>query len=92
MTISELNEFMYCHGFCNTNNEADLPKKYVADLIETALREGYEKAIYGFYDKAVNFEDYIEPVEIQGVQLYSGIDVTRMIVKVREELLNKADN
>lgn len=39
MDIKELNEFMRDHGFCNTNNEEDLPKKYVCDLVESALDE-----------------------------------------------------
>lgn len=48
MTIDELNEFMYNHGFCNTKNNEDLPKKYVADLVESALEEGRSKAIDEF--------------------------------------------
>ena len=52
---------------------------------------GYKDAIADFYDKAVNFEDYIEPVEIHGVQLYSGVDITKMIMKIKKELLSKTD-
>ncbi len=45
------------------------------------------KAIDEFYDKAVNFEDYIEIVETKnGVQLYSGVDITKMIVKIAEQM------
>ena len=52
MTVDELNEFMYKHGFCNTNNNEDLPKKYVADLVEDALRDSYTKAIKDVMAKA----------------------------------------
>ena len=51
MTIKELNDFMYHHGFCNTYNEEDLPKKYVCDLVESALKEGYAKAIDEFAER-----------------------------------------
>ena len=40
MTINELNQFMSEHGFFNTYNNEDLPKKYVADLVEFAIEEG----------------------------------------------------
>ena len=48
MTIDELNEFMSDHGFCNTRNNEDLPKIYVADLVKSAIEEGYNKAIDEF--------------------------------------------
>ena len=51
MDIKELNKFMYDHGFYNTNNEDDLPKKYVCDLVESALSEGRNKAIIEFTKK-----------------------------------------
>ena len=51
MNIKELNEFMRDHGFCNTNNEDDLPKKYVCDLVESALKEGRNKAIDEFAER-----------------------------------------
>ena len=36
-----------------------------------------------------NFEDYIEPVaEARGMLLYSGKDITNMIVKIRRALLD----
>lgn len=54
MTVDELNEFMYNHGFCNTNNEEDVPKKYVADLVESAIKDGYNKAIDEFAEKLIN--------------------------------------
>jgi hypothetical protein len=54
MTVGELNEFMYNHGFCNTNNNEDLPKKYVADLVESAFREAREKAIDEFCEIVLN--------------------------------------
>lgn len=50
----------------------------------------YDKAIQDFYDKALNFEDYIQPCnECDGMLLYSGIDITNMIVTIKEELSNK---
>jgi hypothetical protein len=54
MTIDELNEFMSDHGFCNTRNNEDLPKIYVADLVESAIEEGYNKAIDDFVKKYKN--------------------------------------
>ena len=54
MDIKELNEFMRDHGFCNTNNEEDLPKKYVCDLVESALEEGGNKAIDEFVERLMN--------------------------------------
>ena len=94
MTIDELNEFMYKHGFCNTNNEEDVPKKYVADLVEDALKEGYVKGIEDFYDRVLNFEDYILPLKVKNeysyyMQLYHGRDISDMIVKIKNELLRK---
>ena len=53
MSIDELNKFMYEHGFCNTNNEEDFPKKYVADLVESALKVGRNKAIDDFVAEAI---------------------------------------
>ena len=48
----------------------------------------YKKGIQDFYDKVLNFEDYIEPREYSGVLLYSGKDITDMIVKIKNELAN----
>lgn len=51
---------------------------------------GYYQAIDDFYDKALNFEDYIEPKgtsEFGAVLLYSGSDITKMIRKIKDELL-----
>lgn len=48
---------------------------------------GYNKAIDDFYIKALNFEDYIDQIEEkEGVLLYSGRDITNMIVKIKREL------
>ena len=42
-----------------------------------------------FYIEALNFEDYIEPVaEARGMLLYSGRDITHMVVKIRRALLD----
>lgn len=51
--------------------------------------DGYAKAISNFYDEVLNFEDYIEPKgtsEFGTVLLYSGKDITNMIVKIAEQL------
>lgn len=48
-----------------------------------------EQAITEFYDKVLNFEDYIEPKgtsEFGAVLLYSGKDITNMIVKIADEM------
>lgn len=53
------------------------------------LVEERNKAIDEFYDEILNFEDYIEPVDTSdfgAVLLYSGIDITNMIVKIKEQL------
>lgn len=50
----------------------------------------YDKAIDDFFDKALNFEDYIEPInEDNGTLVYSGKDITNMIVTIAEELKGK---
>lgn len=49
---------------------------------------GYKKGIQDFYDKILNFEDYIEAREYSDVLLYSGKDITDMIVKIKNELGN----
>ena len=44
-------------------------------------------AIDEFYDKVLNFEDYIDPVDDDnGILLYSGSDITKMIVNIANEL------
>lgn len=50
----------------------------------------YNKAIQDFFVKALNFEDYIEPKdESNGELLYSGIDITNMVIAIKNELLGK---
>lgn len=47
------------------------------------------KAIDEFYDEVLNFEDYIEPIdtfENGAILLYSGKDITDMIVKIKEQI------
>lgn len=52
--------------------------------------DGYNQGIQNFYDKALNFEDYIEPYDVDNEKLlYSGCDITNMIVKIKKELLIK---
>ena len=51
--------------------------------------KGYNQAIDDFYDKVLNFEDYIEPLDTSdsgSILLYSGKDITNMIVKIKEEI------
>lgn len=66
--------------FVNTVAEANYERGY---------KDGYAKAIEEFYDKALNFEDYIEPLgtSSDGVLMYSGADITRMVVNIRKELM-----
>lgn len=69
---------MYCfRADCECNND-----------IDEAYKQGYNEAIQDFYDKVLNFEDYIEPREYSDVLLYSGKDITDMIVKIKNELGN----
>ena len=54
--------------------------------------KGYNKAAQDFYDKALNFEDYIEPISIYNggtLQVYSGRDISNMVVKIKNELNDK---
>ncbi len=51
MTIDELNSFMEEHGFFNCRNTEPINKEYVADLVESALTDGYNKAIDDFEEK-----------------------------------------
>ena len=71
MTIDELNEFMRDHGFCNTNNEEDLPKKYVCDLVESALEEGRNKAIDEFAELMKEKLKDMQFAEFQGIDVCS---------------------
>lgn len=67
----------------NSQTKAELHKKQIDSA-------GYDKAIQDFYDKVLNFEDYIQPCdECDGMLLYSGKDITNMIVTIKEELCNK---
>ena len=63
-----------------------LERKFYYDRFEKKIRND---AIQDFYDEILNFEDYIEPInttEFGEVLLYSGKDITKMIVKIKEEL------
>lgn len=69
---------MYCfRADCECDND-----------IDEAYKQGYNEAIQDFYDKVLNFEDYIEPREYSDVLLYSVKDITDMIVKIKNELGN----
>ena len=59
---------------------------------EHNLKVEYNKGIDDFYDEVLNFEDYIEPLDTSkfgAVLLYSGVDITKMIYNIKEQL--KAD-
>lgn len=51
MTIDELNSFMEEHGFFNCRNTEPINEEYVADLVQFALIDGYNKAIDDFEEK-----------------------------------------
>lgn len=51
MTIDELHSFMEEHGFFNCRNTEPINEEYVADLVESALTDGYNKAIDDFEEK-----------------------------------------
>lgn len=62
---------------------------------ENEEQEIRNKAIDEFYDKVLNFEDYIEPLdtsEFGAVLLYSGKDITNMIVEIAKEMKEGANN
>lgn len=90
MTIKELNDFMYNHGFCNTYNEEDLPKKYVCDLVESALKEGYEKAIDEFAEKlkAIVEKDLANPylmLQCKQCGIWKAHDIDEIAKQLKEE-------
>lgn len=70
---------MYCfRADCECDND-----------IDEAYKQGYNEAIQDFYDKVLNFEDYIKAEDIDGsCLLYAGRDITDMIVKIKNELIN----
>lgn len=53
MTIDELHSFMEEHGFYNCRNTEPINEEYVADLVQFALIDGYNKAIDDLIDIAV---------------------------------------
>ena len=80
----------YCDKCEDTNccERTDLPNEPVLCDKCYAEIKSYNKAIQDFYDKVLNFEDYIEPKEYSDVLLYSGKDITNMIVQIKNELSN----
>lgn len=77
---------------CEIKIDAEMMRKIIDEKmtqIELDIQGIRAKAIDEFYDKVLNFEDYIEPVdtsEFGAVLLYSGKDITNMIVKIKEQL------
>ena len=73
--------------------DEDVRLKYCYEDLSNAdnsgYMRGYTKAISDFYDKALNFEDYIEPEATNGSRsLYAGVDITDTVVKIKDELSN----
>lgn len=64
-----------------------LERKFYYDRLEKKIRND---GIQDFYDKVLNFEDYIQPISTYNggdLQLYSGKDISKMIVKIKNELI-----
>lgn len=63
-----------------------------APTIEAVPVVEKNKIIDEFYDEVLNFEDYIEPItDDNGILLYSGCDITDMIVKIKKKLERSKD-
>lgn len=63
--------------------------RYDVNSFEELVVNVRTKVIDEFYEEILNFEDYIEPIdtsEFGAVLLYSGKDITNMIVKIKEQL------
>ena len=77
---------MYIHDIAPQIAEWLEELKEARKGFEENRKAGYNRAIQDFYDKVLNFEDYIEPKEYSDVLLYSGKDITNMIVRIKNEL------
>lgn len=77
---------------CEIKIDAEMMRKIIDEKmtqIELDIQKNRAKAIDEFFDEILNFEDYIEPVgtsDFGAVLLYSGADITNMIVKIKEQL------
>ena len=63
--------------------------RYDVNSFEELVVNVRTKVIDEFYGEILNFEDYIEPIDTSkfgAVLLYSGKDITNMIVKIKEQL------
>ena len=59
----------------------------IEQIVTDLNDDGYSKGVQDFYDKVLNFENYIEPCGSNNeTLLYSGRDITNMIVKIKKEL------
>lgn len=57
-----------------------------APTIEAVPVVERNKIVDEFFDEVLNFEDYIEPItDDNGILLYSGCDITDMIVKIKKK-------
>ena len=52
--INYVNDFMYEHGFCNVYNDIDVPKLYIADLLDSMREDAYKQAIDDFENKILS--------------------------------------
>lgn len=89
MTIDELNDFVEKHGFFNVNNTEPIKKEYVADLVEDALTESYNKAIDDFKEELFKNSERARPVGWLG---YSEIVTCEKIYDIAEKLKKGEEN
>lgn len=86
-TIEEQTELKAYREFGTLTQLRVLCDNYHEFMNRPTEAEIREKAHQEFYDKVLNFEDYIEPItEMNGVHLYSGRDITYMVRKMAEQL------
>lgn len=80
MRSGKTKETIVEHGYYNCHN---------LTCRRRCEEDGYRKGIQDFYDKILNFEDYIKAEDIDvSCLLYAGRDITDMIVKIKNELVN----
>ena len=62
--------------------------------LKAELTKARNKTIEEFRSEAINFEDYIEPINESpcgAILMYSGYDITKMIMKISEKLKGVQD-
>ena len=85
----------HCEDSCKPNTIGGIVTGTVRDCIKIVGKQPTieavpvverDKIIDEFYDEVLNFEDYIEPItDDNGILLYSGCDITDMIVKIKKK-------